>query len=339
MTESARREGAGDGDVTTGEFALIERYFRRPPIRGDVILGIGDDAAVLTVPAGRSLVACTDTLTGGIHFPADTAPFAIGHKALAVNLSDLAAMGAQPHWATVAITAPSANSEWFGAFSDGMRKIADRYQVDIVGGDTTRGPLSVTVQALGTVAGNGFLRRGGARPDDILFVTGTLGDAAVGLLEALGDIELDRPSHLHCRSSLDLPEPRVEAGLKLAGFATAAIDLSDGLVADMGHILKDSGGLGADIDLDALPLSAPVRAIVDTGQQGTDWTLPLAGGDDYELLFTVRPQAGDEVKTRLGDIGHRVTRIGRIVSRPGIRFREGEFERQVPGLAGYEHFR
>lgn len=339
MTQSPGQTGAGNGDDTGGEFALIDRHFRRPAVRDDVRVGIGDDAAVLCVAADRLLVTCTDTLVSGVHFPSDTAPFAIGYKALAVNLSDLAAMGAQPQWATVAITAPSADGAWFEDFAAGLRDIAGRYGVEIVGGDTTRGPLSVTVQALGTVAGVGYLRRGGARPGDGLYVTGTLGDASLGLRVVFGEIELDEASRQYCRSRLDLPVPRVETGMRLAGFASAAIDVSDGLIADLGHVLRASGGVGAEIMLDALPLSEPVRAILDVGRGEVDWELPLAGGDDYELLFTVMPEAEHEVGNRLGDIGHRVTRIGRIVARPGIRFHDGEVERRIELHPGYEHFR
>ena len=216
--------------MSLDEFGIIRRHFyRNAPVRDDVVAGIGDDAAVLRVPTGQELVVCTDTLVAGRHFPGTTTPGAIGHKVLAVNLSDLAAMGAEPAWVTLALTLPDYDEAWMDAFMQGFFELADRCHVALVGGDTTRGPLSVTVQATGFVPAGQALMRHGAQPGDHIYVTGTLGDAGLALLQgeqAAGDL----------RQRLDYPEPRLQAGLALRGLATSVIDVSDGLLLSLIHI-------------------------------------------------------------------------------------------------------
>ena len=317
------------------EFSLIDRYFAaRARRRGDVTLGIGDDAALVDVPAGESLAVAVDTLVEGVHFPPGTAPADVGHKALAVNLSDVAAMGAEPRWATLALTLPRADEAWVAAFADGFFALAERFQVELVGGDTTRGPLTVSVQILGTVPAGRALRRCGARPGDRIFVTGALGDAGLALrrLQAGGDTDAEPwPALLAC---LHRPEPRVAAGVALRGLASAAIDVSDGLAADLGHVLA-AGGVGATLRVDRLPRSAAFRQAVQAGSP--DWhDLPLAAGDDYELCFTVPAAQADAVAARLGGLA--VTEIGEIEAEPGLRCVTGDGHAYRIGREGYEHF-
>jgi thiamine-monophosphate kinase len=244
------------------EFNLIERYFTRPAAAPDpdVILGIGDDAALVRVPTGMELAVATDTLVEGVHFPPQTAPETIGHKALAVNLSDMAAMGAEPRWATLALTLPQADEDWLTAFSSGFLALAAAEGVQLIGGDTTRGPLSITVQILGLLPSGSALRRSGACAGDLVYVTGTLGDAGLALRmlqHAHGSAAVAAP----LAQRLNQPQPRTQEGLALRGIASAAIDISDGLCADLGHILAASG-VGAHINLAALPLSADVAAYI-----------------------------------------------------------------------------
>ena len=247
--------------MALSEFDIIRYFFDRPQAadgRSDVLLGIGDDAAVVTVPDDHDLVLCMDTLVAGVHFPEDTSPGAIGHKALAVNLSDLAAMGAEPAWFTLSVTLPHADADWLAAFAQGMFRLADHYRVQLVGGDVTRGPLSVTVQAHGLVPRGRALRRSGAAVGDRIYVTGTLGDAGLALHQGAEQAPA-------LRQRLDYPSPRVEAGLALRGLASAAIDISDGLLADLGHLLED-GRQGAMLEVDDLPRSAGFRAIANADE-------------------------------------------------------------------------
>ncbi|MGH8183710.1 MAG: thiamine-phosphate kinase [Rhodanobacteraceae bacterium] len=345
--------------VALNEFALIDVLRAHcTHVRGDVALGIGDDAAVLGVPAGRQLVACTDTLVAGVHFLADTAPGDIGWKSLAVNLSDLAAMGAEPAWAMLALTLPQADKRFVEAFAQGFAEFANAHDVALVGGDTTQGPLSITVTALGFVPARQALTRAGARAGDAVFVTGTLGDAA-GALRLLRDRDLGQ-SHLPpqeerrraatggCGAAdsglqaertqllgrLDRPQPRVAAGLALRGIATACIDVSDGLLADLGHVCAMSG-VAAEIHVDALPLSAALSATFDAA---TCRELALTGGDDYELCFTVPETRIAEIVEKLGRAGCGVTRIGRIVAGAGVRALDVRGNVVTPQRAGWEHF-
>lgn len=324
--------------MSATEFEIIRRYFtRQQPQRADVIAGIGDDAAVLQVPADSELVVCIDTLVAAVHFPEATPAAAIGHKALAVNLSDLAAMGATPAWATLSLTLPDSDPVWLGDFSEAFFRLADRYGVQLVGGDTTRGPLSVTVQAHGFVPRGRALRRQGAQPGDRIYVTGTLGDA--GLALQLGD-HADNT----IRQRLDYPEPRVAAGQLLREFASAAIDVSDGLLADLGHLLETDGAgasPGASIDIDALPRSAEFTAALQQAgfaQPDLYYVLPLSAGDDYELCFTVPAQSCEVVEATLSNQALECTAIGVIEQQPGIRCHKANGDVYHPVSRGYQHF-
>lgn len=323
------------------EFALIDAIrARNPQARDDVALGIGDDAALLDVPAGRQLVACTDTLVAGVHFPVAAAARDIGWKALAVNLSDLAAMGAEPRWALLALTLPQDDPAFVAAFADGFATLARAHGVALVGGDTTAGPLAVTVTALGTLASATALRRDGAKLGDALFVTGTLGDAA-GALNLLRDSELatrdpgrQASFHGHCAlmARLNRPEPRISAGLALRDIANACIDVSDGLLADLGHVCVASG-VGAEVDAEALPISAPLSTLFD---REACRTFALSGGDDYELCFTAPAEAA--VADALAATGCTATCIGRIVAGSGIRVIDADGRVVATPRTGWEHF-
>jgi thiamine-monophosphate kinase len=316
------------------EFDIIRRYFTRQPVsRKEVLTGVGDDAAVLQLPTDQELVVCMDTLVAGVHFPPDTPPGSIGHKALAVNLSDLAAMGAVPAWATLALTLPEPQPDWLAAFASGFFALAGRYGVQLIGGDTTCGPLAVTVQAHGFTPPGQALRRVGARPGDRIYVTGSLGDAGLAL-------RLRETAAGGLRSRLDYPEPRLEAGTQLRGLASAAIDISDGLLADLGHLLE-SDNLGASVQIDELPRSGSFVAAL----QGSDpesarlyYELPLSSGDDYELCFTVPEHNCAEVERRLGMLACGCTAIGSIEAKPGIRCSLRDGSSYQPGSEGYLHF-
>ena len=314
------------------EFEIIERFFTRQAIsREDVLFGIGDDGAVLQVPAGSDLVLCVDTLVAGIHFPPRTSARAIGHKALAVNLSDLAAMGAVPAWATLSITLPENDAYWLAEFVRGFFALAERYAVQLVGGDTTHGPLSVTVQAHGFVPHGMALQRAGAQPGDHIYVTGTLGDAGLAL-QIPGDSAIQQ--------RLDYPQPRIEAGQALRGLASAVIDISDGLLADLGHIL-DTGGQGATIRVDELPRSqAFLAALERAGEERASWfhALPLSAGDDYELCFTVPERCCAAVVQALQQLAIPVTAIGVVEAAPGIRCVLADGSTYRPQTTGYRHF-
>jgi thiamine-monophosphate kinase len=313
------------------ELDLIREYFSHVGVaRRDVALGVGDDCALLRVPRGFELAVSIDTLTAGVHFLANADPDSIGHKALAVGLSDLAAMGAEPAWATLALTLPTADRRWVGTFCRGFARLAESHGVQLVGGDTTRGPLSVTVQVHGLVPGGTAVRRLGARPGDRIWVTGTLGDAGL----TLRHLEAGEPVSPYLRERLDRPLPRVAAGLSLRGLASAMIDVSDGLAADLGHILEASG-VGAEIALPALPLSPEVAGYVDST---ADWTLPLASGDDYELCFTVPPDRCGGVEALAEPSDCRPTVIGVITEKPGLRCIQADGGDWRPSRAGYDHF-
>lgn len=288
------------------EFALIDRIRARAPAHAGVVLGIGDDCALLDVPAGLQLAVTSDTLNAGVHFPPDTAPFDIGWKALAVNLSDLAAMGARPAWCTLALALPQADADFVEGFLDGFFALAQLHDVTLVGGDTTRGPLSINVTAHGLVAPGTALRRAGAQVGDDVWVSGTLGDAAA----ALAQWKAGGFSDAFLRARLDRPTPRVALGQSLLGVANACIDVSDGLLADLGHLCRASG-VGAHIDVDTLPASAALQDAFDAARRRT---LQATGGDDYELCFTAPPAHRDAVlaAARAGAVA--VTRIGGIKS-------------------------
>lgn len=313
------------------EFDLIRRIQSRVKSRDDVVLGIGDDAALLQVPEGQLLVVSTDTLIGGVHFPSDTAPADIGWKALAANLSDLAAMAATPAWCTLALTLPEADEEWLDGFLDGFLELAELHDLQLVGGDTTQGPLSITVTVHGLVPNGQALRRDVARAGDEVWVTGTLGDAAGGLRQW----QAKKLQSAKLRHRLDRPTPRIAAGLALRGLAHAAIDLSDGLAADLGHVLASSG-VGAEIDLGRLPTSATLAQHFEP--ESERWRLQLAGGDDYELCFTAPAAHALAIEQALAECDVTVTAIGRITGGHELIFRTPDGEAYSLPSAGYQHF-
>ncbi|MGI8560319.1 MAG: thiamine-phosphate kinase [Luteimonas sp.] len=318
-------------DASPTEFDLVARVRARASrARADVVLGIGDDAAVLALPAGRQLVVAMDTLNAGVHFPHDTAPADIGWKALAVNLSDLAAMGAQPAWCTLSLSMPAADGKWLDAFLDGFLELASRHDVALVGGDTTRGPLSICLTAHGFVDDGCALRRDGGGAGDLIWVTGTLGDAAGALAQWKQGGAMDAK----LRARLDRPMPRVAVGRALAGIATACIDVSDGLLADLGHVCRASG-VGAEVSVDTLPWSEALRGSFDTGMRRL---LQATAGDDYELCFTSRASARDAVASVAQQTGVPIVRIGRLVEGDGIALSDADGNPwQAPGQ-GYRHF-
>ena len=315
--------------MSAAEFDLIDRIRTRVRERDDVVLGIGDDAALLQVPPGMQLVVTADTLNAGVHFPEAAAPADIGWKSLAVNLSDLAAMGAMPAWCTLSLSLPEADARWVDVFLDGFLELADQHALALVGGDTTRGPLSVSVTAMGLLETGSALRRDGARVGDDVWVTGTLGDAAAALEALLAGRE---PAEL-LRRRLDRPVPRVAAGQRLSSLARSCIDLSDGLLADLGHVCERSG-VGAEIALANLPVSGALAAL-DPAQR---WYWQASGGDDYELCFTASPRNRELVMQALDFTDVSATRIGRIVAGQGVKAFDAEGRAWQPLRSGYEHF-
>lgn len=313
------------------EFALIDAIRDlTAQARDDVALGIGDDAAVLEVASGQQLVACTDTLVAGVHFLPDTASADLGWKSLAVNLSDLAAMGAAPAWALLALTLPQGDADFVRGFAEGFAALAREHRVALVGGDTTSGPLAITVTALGTLPTGSALTRDGARVGDAVCVTGTIGDAA----GALRLLQAGAPAPAPLLAALHRPQPRVAAGHILRGIASACIDVSDGLIADLGHVCTASG-VAAELDAAALPISP---ALARTFDAGTCRELALAGGDDYELCFTVPAQAVDVTLVQLAGAGCPARRIGKVVAGTGVRvFDANGCELALP-RRGWEHF-
>ncbi len=325
-----------------GEFGLIERYFRQPAAagarrRGDVVQGIGDDAALLQVPQGMQLVAALDTLVEGRHFPRGDSPHSIGYRALAVNLSDLAAMGAEPAWFLLALTMPSAQESFLEPFARGMLELAAEHDMALVGGDTTAGPLAVSVQALGLLAAGAGLRRSGGRPGDLLYVSGMPGEAAAGLQLAMGQASVGIPDEAHRARLTDrfhYPAPRVALGRALRAAASACIDVSDGLAADAGKLAAASG-CAVRIEVGRLPLSAALLA--HAGEAGAT-RLALSGGDDYELCFTVAPERARELEALLANVKCNVTCIGCLESGAGIMLSGGS-DATTKGLTEFDHFR
>jgi thiamine-monophosphate kinase len=317
------------------EFELIERFFAGLGARrADVALGVGDDAALLTPPPpGTELVACADTLVAGRHFPPATAADDIGWRALAVNLSDLAAMGATPAWATLALTIPALDEEWLGGFAAGFGALALAHGVALVGGDTTRGPLTITVQALGHVPSGTALRRRGARPGDLVYVTGWPGDAAAGLALLDGRLGGSGANRGVLIAKFLRPEPRVAFGSQLRGVASACIDVSDGLAADLGRLAAASD-VAALIRATELPLSRALHALAGPGRARE---FALGGGDDYELVFTVRPAARPALAQLVGSPGAPACHcIGEIVAGHGVRVIGEHGDLPVP--PGWDHF-
>lgn len=316
------------------EFDLIRRLQEVICVPGaayrpQCVLGIGDDAAVLELPASRQLVACTDTLVEGVHFPAATGAAAIGHKALAVNLSDLAAMGAEPAWFLLALTLPGADPAWLEPFAQGMARLASDHSIYLAGGDVAAGPLNICVTALGLVEPGRALTRSGATAGDLVVVSGQPG-AAARALDALqsGGVPDDRDL-----AALEFPQPRVALGLALRGLATACIDLSDGLLADLGHILEASG-VGAELELHRLPCAESMRSLPEEER----WRWQLAGGDDYELCFTLPRALAGRLEALQREIPLELTVIGRITAEPGLAVWRPDGSPYRAERPGYEHF-
>jgi len=320
--------------MALAEFSLIERIRSRARMRPDVVLGIGDDAALLQPQAGLQLVVTADTLNAGVHFPAETPAADIGWKTLAVNLSDLASMGAVPAWCTLALSLPTADPDWIDAFADGFFALADAHHMVLIGGDTTRGPLSLSVTAMGQVTPGTALRRDSARVGDEVWVSGALGDAAVALRAwQSGTLDVVHPAEDaqvdYLRQRLARPTPRVALGRALVGVASAAVDISDGLLADLGHVCSRSG-VGARIDPALLPVSSAARARVgDTHAREA----ALRGGDDYELCFTAPPNRHAAIAALAERLALPLTRVGEIVAGSGVDAAGHE-----RGTVGYEHF-
>lgn len=311
------------------EFDLIAKHFTRAT--PGAVLGVGDDCALLAPSPGMQLAVSSDMLLEGRHFSPQDSPAGIGHKSLAVNLSDLAAMGATPRWATLAISLPAADEAWLERFSAGFFALAQQHGVDLVGGDTTRGPLNLCVTIFGEVPPQQALRRSGAKPGDDVWVSGALGDAALALAHLQGRIALSESDFAACAERLHRPQPRIELGLALRDIAHSAIDISDGLLADLGHILECSN-VGAELDFDALPVSRVLRS---RSQQ----KLALAGGDDYELCFTVPAARAAEMQAIAERLGLPLTRIGKIVAGRSCIVQDASGNPLNIETEGYDHFR
>ena len=317
-----------------GEFELIARFFTRAARRTDAVaLGVGDDCALLAPAPGMQLAVSSDMLVEGRHFLPTVAPARLGHKALAVNLSDLAACGAEPLAFTLALALPRVDEAFLGDLAAGMFALADMHRIDLVGGDTTAGPLNLCITVFGQVPAGQALRRSGARPGDDLWVSGRLGDARLALETFRGRVALGAGEFDRVREAMERPQPRVALGLALRGIATSAIDLSDGLVGDLGHVLASSG-VAARVDVPALPRS---EVLARQSPQLQHECL-LAGGDDYELLFTAAPAQADAVRAAATKAGVAVTRIGAIEAGRGLALRGPRSEPIANAFRGFDHF-
>jgi thiamine-monophosphate kinase len=317
------------------EFELIEQLFANAGYkRPDVSLGVGDDGAVLQLRDGFDLVVTTDTMVQGVHFFPDVDPRALGHKLIAVNVSDVAAMGAEPCWLSLALTLPEVNEPWLRAFAEGLSETADYYNCQLVGGDTTKGPLSLTICAKGVVPRGKAITRSGAKVGDHVYVTGTLGDAALGLLVEQGQIDISKKHRGHALQRFHYPTARVAIGQALRNIASSCMDISDGLAGDIQHILQHSK-VGALIDVSKLPLSQALR---DTCSEAQALQCALSGGEDYELLFTVPENKRGSLEILLSPYGVPVTCIGRITGAAGkleLRQNDQPFDYNHQG---YRHF-
>lgn len=316
----------------SSEFDLIKRFFTKPTDHTN--LGIGDDAALINIPAGYELVVSTDMLVAGRHFFPDADPYQLGHKCLAVNLSDIAAMGATPRWVTLALALPEANEEWLKYFSEGFFELASKHQVDLIGGDTNRGPLNICVQVMGVSPERRALRRDGAKVGDQIWVSGQIGNAALGLAHLLKKIDLNKEETELALAALHTPIPRIELGLALSEFAHSAIDISDGLLADLGHILECSQ-VGAELNFTALPKSPMLEKYIatDLGKKCL-----LAGGDDYELCFTAPVEKQTEVKAIAKALDIPLTCIGKITRSGGISLLDPLGHPMPISQTGFDHF-
>ena len=319
------------------EFELIARFFSRPPRATSVHLGVGDDAALLAPSPGCQLVVSVDMLVAGRHFFTDVDPEKLGHKALAVNLSDMAAMGATPKWALLAGALPDSDVTWLTAFTRGFYALAEAYGVDLVGGDTTRGPLNLCVTILGEAPNGQALTRAGAKPGDDIYVSGELGDAALALAAMTGRMQFDGDAFDAARVRLETPMPRVALGIALRGVATAALDVSDGLVGDLAHILERSG-VGASVELAAVPRSPALTRLLGGAQRELALECLLAGGDDYELCFTAPREAAGRLAAIAASTALPLSRIGTITQSPGLVVRDEGGAPLASMPRAFEHF-
>ena len=315
-----------------GEFDLIAKFFTRRVTRA--ALGVGDDCALFAPAPGMQLAVSSDMLVEGRHFLPTVAPQRLGHKALAVNLSDLAACGARPVAFTLALAMPRVDETFLAGFSQGLLALADAHDCELIGGDTTQGPLNICITVFGEVPTGQALLRSGARPGDDLYVSGTLGDARLALEVFRGALALDGDVFDAVRVAMEQPQPRIALALSLRGVATSAIDISDGLLGDLAHVLRRSN-VGATLDVDAVPRSPALGALPLIWQR----TCTLAGGDDYELVFTAPPQAAERVRGAGRDAGVRVTRIGSIDAAPGLRLRDHAGATLANTFGSFDHFR
>jgi thiamine-monophosphate kinase len=319
------------------EFELIARFFSRLPHSPSVALGVGDDAALLRPSPGQELAVAVDMLVAGRHFFTDIAPEKLGHKALAVNLSDMAAMGATPKWALLAGALPDCDADWLAAFARGFHALAAAHGVDLVGGDTTRGPLNLCVTIIGEVPAGQALTRAGAAPGDNVYLSGQVGDAALAVAALTGRTTLAAAVLAACRARLEMPAPRIALGEALRGVATAAIDVSDGLTGDLGHILLRSN-IGAIVDLAAVPRSPALAAKLAGAERALALECLLAGGDDYELCFTAPASVASRLAAISTQLALPLSRIGSITAGAGLVIRD-ERGAPLPALPrGFDHF-
>ena len=318
--------------MALGEFELIDRYFKRPARRA--ALGIGDDCALLTIAPGMQLATSSDMLVEGRHFLSTVAPERLGHKALAVNLSDLAACGARPLAFTLALAMPRAEAAFLDGFSRGLFALAEAHDCELIGGDTTQGPLNICITVFGELPAGEALLRGRAQPGDDIWVSGRVGDARLALEVFRGHVTLGGDDFAAVRDAMELPHPRTALGIALRGVARSAIDVSDGLLGDLAHILGQSNA-GATIEVDAVPRSAVLAAQPREMQR----LCTLAGGDDYELVFTAAASEATRVREAAERSGVAVTRIGRIDAAAGLRLVDGDGRAVDNDFGSFDHFR
>ena len=318
-----------------GEFDLIKRFFTRAGAQAGVALGIGDDCAVLASTPGMQWLVSSDMLVEGRHFLSTVAPERLGHKALAVNLSDLAACGATPRAFTLALALPRVDAAFLEGFARGLFALADAHGIALVGGDTTAGPLNICITVMGEAPPGVALLRSGAQAGDDLYVSGTLGDARLALEAFRGSVVLSGEGLAQARRAMELPQPRVALGQALRGIAHSAIDVSDGFLGDLGHVLARSGGLGATVEVDALPRSALLAAQPAALQR----LCTLAGGDDYELVFSAPSAARAAVAAAAAAAGTPVTRVGRLEAEPGLRLLDAQGQVLPNDYASFDHFK
>lgn len=334
----------GISALPISEFDLIARYFDREELKPDaaqssrIPLGIGDDCALLEPPEGTQLALSTDTLVAGVHFLADADPGLIARRALAVNLSDLAAMGAEPLAFTLALTLPKTNEAWLESFSQGLADMVQTYRCPLIGGNISRGPLSITIQVQGSIEKGQALTRQGARPGDLVFVSGQLGAAGLATSLLINGMKLDTPDRKDLHRAYYEPQPRIALGRACVGLANAAIDISDGLLADMEHIARQSQ-VGVELEANKIPVAATVRTFMtNMGDPSRGLSLALTAGDDYELLLTLAPDDAVRLQELAEGINVRVTQIGQVLSGKGVRCLDKQGNEITVAGKGYRHF-